>query len=88
MVKAITLTLILIPYLYISFKTVAKIRNAIVFTQKQKYINIFLTFLVPIFWPVLIYFILKRETGSHENEVKTAPTTIKFYNTTHMGNIQ
>jgi magnesium-transporting ATPase (P-type) len=48
------------------FKTV----KAQVLTKNQKRVNIFLILLLPFIWSVLIYFILKKETTSHQSRKK------------------
>lgn len=58
---------------------VFKVRKTIIFTKKQKILNILVLLLFPFFWSALIFYLLKKQPGSHEITVKNDVSTNSFY---------
>nr|WP_294947101.1 hypothetical protein [uncultured Mucilaginibacter sp.] len=51
----------IVAHLVLAAYICGKISKSILLTKKQKRLNIFLSILVPFVWPVLMYYILKKE---------------------------
>jgi hypothetical protein len=79
MIAAITVILFVLVYLSVATYFAFKVAKATIFSPKQKKINIFLLYLVPIIWWVLIYYMTKPEP-EYDPELKRKPTD-SFYET-------
>ena len=62
--------ILLVAHVILAMYVVNKTIRTNVFTNKQKVINIVLVIIIPFFWSILIYYMLKKEPYSYEIEVK------------------
>jgi hypothetical protein len=75
---AIILAILLCIHAIMAGFTITKTAKTIVFTKKQKTYNIILIVVIPFFWSVLIYYMLKKEPYSYEIEAKNDYSSNNF----------
>ncbi|PJJ79034.1 hypothetical protein CLV57_2158 [Mucilaginibacter auburnensis] len=75
----ILLVLLLIAHLASAVYFSIKIMNTGLLTIKQKSLNIVLLFTIPSIWCSLIFYVLKKQPGSHNIPVKNDVSTKEFH---------
>ncbi len=66
--QIIALALPLLCHVALAGYMIVKIARSIVLTQKQKQLNIILVVVVPFFWSVFAYYMIKKEPGLYERK--------------------
>jgi hypothetical protein len=71
--------ILLITHIIVSIYFILKISKTDILTGKQKKLNIIMLVLFPFFWATLIFYLLKKQPGSHEIAVKNNSSTNGFH---------